>query len=135
MLILEEALIVGLYSYCVFSVVSYVIDMFDMFDKFGKFVCLRNNKQIRKTKTIVYFLTGFFKHFLAGIFNIHNRYCKYKYDVSIQHNITRLFLESLMEGVLFMILMSMIDNAFLVGFILHFSFELSGLHRLFCGII
>jgi len=89
------------------------------------------------------FIIGFFKHFTSGIFGLQQYYCKYiKCDNFI---LTNLILESIGEGILFVILYSILSNFnfrnecnidfvifFIIGILLHISFEGLGIHSSFC---
>lgn len=81
------------------------------------------------------FLIGFFKHFLSGIFGLHHWYCKKSCDV----NYPKLLIESLLEGIMFVVMFEIILKPFKVslpffwiGFILHILTELVGIHKVFC---
>lgn len=90
------------------------------------------------------FIIGFLKHFLAGLLGLHYYYCSIKSQKLIYvFNIQRLFIESILEGLLFNILYfnvfkNLISNyedvnISLMILILHLSFEFFGIHKLFCS--
>lgn len=139
MYFLLESLFVGIYTVLIFLFVSYSpID----------------NVYMRL------FSIGFVKHFLGHYLSLDTYYCNYgdacvsdksfsiNYDfhesrVGKKKSVTttvNLVLESIGEGVLFLILGSIllmvIRNRFLlyfsIGFILHTGFELLGVHKKFC---
>jgi len=90
------------------------------------------------------FLSGFFKHFFGYLLGIQTFYCNYyrnnnnnnKYYISQPNNI---FIESFMEGLLFLylaLLLSKIINnnyilIFIIGFTVHIFADYIGLHALF----
>lgn len=97
------------------------------------------------------YVVGFFKHFLSGYMNVHSYYCNYGYSCYLHNdcknnkcyaNKDYLFLESLFEGLLYLfigyILIELPFNLkniyiyFLIGFILHISFELLNIHAYYC---
>lgn len=94
----------------------------------------------------LFFITGFFKHFIGNLSGIHNYYCKYVckrndtaiYTVTMQS--TQLFIESILEGIAFLSFGIVINryfkhtiiNVFLTGVLLHIISEIIGLHEIFC---
>jgi len=98
---------------------------------------------------ITFFVVGFIKHFLGYYSQIHTYYCNNGYSckgnnkkISVTTKFN-LFIESLFEGILFLILGSIISQVayfsknkillfFSIGFILHLLFELLGIHKKFC---
>lgn len=80
------------------------------------------------------FTLGFLKHFLAGIFGLHKIYCNYygKYNIDINFDLIKLIIESIIEGMLFVILSKLNINIYIIPFILHVVFEILGLHKQFC---
>lgn len=93
---------------------------------------------------IAFFLAGFFKHYLGYLLgiqtfycnNYHNNYHNDDYYISQPHNI---YLESIMEGLIFaylaLLFTKIISNnyilAFIIGFIVHIIADYIGLHALF----
>jgi len=88
------------------------------------------------------FVLGFLKHFISYILNIHTYYCKYgnackKYNLNEKKK-DHILVESIGEGILFIIVGQLIFYMnkelamFLIGFSLHFLFEIFGLHDVFC---
>ena len=90
-----------------------------------------------KNVSLVFFVTGFLKHFLGYFIGIHTLYCKINGLEIAKINFIKLVLESLFEGLLFLILGLIISSKskrieiFIIGFFLHIIFELIGLHRVF----
>jgi ascorbate-specific PTS system EIIC-type component UlaA len=122
-----ESLFVGIYSMIIFVTLKY----FKL-----------NN---------VLFLTGFMKHFLGNILQLHTYYCNYgdscieNRQLNQQSNttITILIAESILEGIMFVIIGSMFNNInrniteiqqiFLIGILLHNLAEIIGVHKFFCN--
>ena len=88
------------------------------------------------------FVLGFIKHFISYLLNIHTYYCKYgnackKYMLNEKKK-DYIIVESIGEGILFIIVGQLIFYMnkelamFLIGFSLHFLFEIFGLHDVFC---
>ena len=88
------------------------------------------------------FVLGFLKHFISYLLNIHTYYCKYgnackKYNLNEKKK-DHILVESIGEGILFIIVGQLIFYMnkelamFLIGFSLHFLFEIFGLHDVFC---
>ena len=124
-----EAIIVGIYSVVLFTIVNKIIE--------NIYVQL--------------FFVGFIKHFLGGYLNIHNFYCNYGYSCYLQNdckngecyeNKNTLFLRSFLEGFLYLIVgivfielpfkLINIYLYFIIGVFLHLSFEYLKLHSYFC---
>jgi len=94
------------------------------------------------------FIIGFTKHFLAGVSGIHKCYCSNKLRRKCTHNfdIIKLIIESVFEGILFSLPFTLLllttyaivdKNSlyivfFLIGSLLHISFESLGFHQKFC---
>ena len=89
-------------------------------------------KPFIKNTLLLFFIVGFLKHFLGYFIGLHTYYCNCK----LQTTFLQLVTESIMEGILFMILFKVlgdrIESIFFIGVILHLSFEMVGLHKLFC---
>ncbi len=93
------------------------------------------------------FIVGFLKHYLGNWLGIHDYYCNNGYSCNNQspssYVVTQptLILESVAEGGLFLLLgiilmeiqENMIVTYFLIGVLLHLSFEFSGVHRKICS--
>ena len=93
------------------------------------------------------FVVGFFKHYLGNWLGIQDYYCNNGYsckaDRPSKYTVTQsaLVLESVAEGVLFLILgtallmlnKNMIVTYFLIGALLHLLFEFSGAHQKICA--
>lgn len=136
-----EAIIVGIYSVIIFFISSFFINSYN-----HNFIQL--------------FIVGFFKHFLSGYLKIHDFYCNYGYSCYLNNdckngkcyaNKDLLFFESLIEGILYLIvgfILIEISHSylflffnfskniylyFLIGFILHLSFEYLQIHKYFCN--
>jgi len=86
------------------------------------------------------FFIGFIKHLLFGIIGIHNMYCENKEkNCKFKFDLYELALESILEGILFIIAFSFIDIKnpiafFLAGFSIHIFFEILNIHNIFCKI-
>jgi len=94
---------------------------------------------------VLFFVTGFIKHLLGYLLNIHSLYCKYGYACQQFTKTTAIYsnylvLESIGEGILYLlfgiILGKLIVNkvvvVFIIGVLLHLMFEILEIHRLFC---
>ena len=105
---------------------------------------------------ILLFIIGFFKHLLGSILNLHNYYCNYGYacisckvpgsQPSIKKSnatFVEIFIETILEGLLFIFVggflfmfsilrKNKLITFFLLGFLLHSSFEILGIHKLYC---
>ena len=122
-----ESIFVGIYSLSIF----FILHMVGL---------------INQTSLILlFFITGFVKHFLAYWFRLHDLYCVYgkacrEIDLYEKAKPDYLFLYSLVEGVLFilvgLLINSLVNNPavtiFFTGFTLHLVFEILGLHKRFC---
>lgn len=82
---------------------------------------------------LLWFVLGFCKHGLAGIAGLHDMYCSIKGYSHTNHK--NLFIESIGEGLLFLVahlfLKDVWYSAFFLGCTLHFLFEILGLHTYF----
>ena len=125
---LIEALFVGIYT----SIVYLCITMFSI------------------SPYNLLFIVGFFKHLFGYLLNLHTYYCNYGdacansiYPRTSNITFLELFIESLLEGVTFMILggilyrfsilrKNTIFTFFIIGFSLHIICELLGIHKQFC---
>ena len=128
-----EAIFIGIYSCIIFIILS--------------------SSFIHKYFLLL-FLTGFFKHFFGYFLGLQTYYCNYGYacnkknhetsyeihDKISTNNISILTVESVFEGIVFIII-GTITNAFIkhkilsvffVGFILHIISEILGIHSYFC---
>lgn len=99
---------------------------------------------------LMLFIVGFLKHFFGYFFKIHDSYCQYgcrKYDCSDNNKNARakrndfiLTGESILEGIVFIILGSFLSFFFksklllyfILGVCLHIITEKIGLHAYFC---
>lgn len=131
-----EAIIVGIYSVFIYYVTNFFIEG-------------------RKLEYLQLFTVGFFKHYLSGFLQIHDFYCNYGYSCyenndckngKCYSNKTHLFFESLFEGLLYLITGFILTEFafyfsmypkniylyFLIGFLLHISFEWLQIHKYFC---
>ena len=88
------------------------------------------------------FVLGVLKHYISYLLNIHTYYCKYgnackKYMLNEKKK-DYIIVESIGEGILFIIVGQLIFYMnkelamFLIGFSLHFLFEIFGIHDAFC---
>ena len=130
---LFESLFVGVYSAIIYICCSYFTLKYDF--------------------KIILFIVGFLKHLLGDLLQIHTYYCNYGYacnktgasPVKMISSISlmQLFLECIGEGILFVILGTILVQSsylkenkialfFIMGFSLHTIFELMGAHKLFC---
>jgi hypothetical protein len=111
-----EAVIVGMYTSCVYIVCSPIPDPY-----------------------LLFFTIGFVKHFVGYYLGIHSYYCK---STCGKNNAvdTNLLRDSLIEGCIFMVvgitLERYVKNEFmlflLLGFIIHILAEMLSIHKLFC---
>lgn len=109
--------------------------------------------QLKLDNNCVFFILGFMKHYLGKILGLHKYYCNNGYAcVALNkikfHNLqndlyNNLLLESIIEGLAFVMLCNIIkkmfklDNIdfitiFIVGILLHIFAEFTGLHTYFC---
>ena len=92
---------------------------------------------IIKDNNLLFFLTGFLKHFLGHFVGIHAIYCKTKHLELNKVKLTKLVEESIIEGFLYLIGGNLIfkyfetGSFFIIGFALHIIFEMIGIHRSF----
>lgn len=85
------------------------------------------------------FMIGFLKHFISGIIGLQQYYCS-GYIKCDKFTLKNLFLESIGEGILFLILYiifsKFLNNNFIIFFIigifLHLLFESLTIHSFFC---
>ncbi len=119
-----ESFIVGIYSIILCSITSNFI----------------------KNIYLLLFLIGFLKHLFGFIFNIHTLYCNYGYACKKNYNSkyaiysNKIWIESIIEGILYLflgtILHKFIKNKiivfFVIGVILHIVFEILNVHKSFC---
>lgn len=85
------------------------------------------------------FVIGFFKHFISGILGLQQRYCS-GYFKCEEFMLGDLLIESIYQGVLFLILYLILTKFmkidfiifFIIGMILHISFKILGIHYYFC---
>jgi hypothetical protein len=101
-------------------------------------------KYIFKNTFILFFLTGFFKHFIGWLSGLQHMYCLGTLSIfPIYIDFSNMFkasLESVGEGILFLVLSNILflflQNQFLISFIigggLHIVFEIIGIHTWFC---
>ena len=116
--ILLEAVFVGFYSLMMYIVIL----------KFFNYSMLLNA-----------FIVGFFKHFISGIFGLQQYYCSI-YIKCDKFSLNNLLMESMGEGVLYVILYSILSKFgeldivifFIIGIFLHLSFDGLGIHSCFC---
>ena len=115
MLLVAEALFVALYSLVLFSLIN--------FTGLNVSTCV--------------FITGFLKHFLGYFLGIHGLYCN-KYNLKADSlKLHQLFVESVLEGLIFMGVYSLFKGLntdillFMIGFVGHILSDLVGMHRFF----
>ncbi len=80
---------------------------------------------------------GFIKHYFGYIFGIHNYYCNYKLNKTINNK--NIIIESILESIWFYFLYSIINKLssniyivfFIMGFITHILAEIFGIHNYF----
>jgi hypothetical protein len=115
-----ESLFVGVYSFLIYFFCSHIIS---------------------SNFALLLFTVGFLKHFLGYYLKIQDFYCDTCVKGSKSQVSTRnLFIESILEGVVFIILGFLlgvfIENRrvlmFLIGFLLHIFAEFTGVHKYFC---
>ena len=104
-----------------------------------KFLILFNIKNLY----VFLFILGFLKHFIGYLFYIQSYYCKYG-NACKKYNFNKkkkdfIIVESILEGLLFIafgqlfLLFNKNISFFLLGFLLHLLFEITGIHDLFCS--
>lgn len=94
---------------------------------------------------VLFFVTGFIKHLLGYLLNIHSLYCKYGYACKQYTKTTAIYSnylvpESIGEGILYLLfgiilgklILNKVVVVFIIGFLLHLMFEILPIHRLFC---
>jgi hypothetical protein len=108
-----ESIFVGIYVLIIFFVVNYIIN---------KIINKSTNLVTKKNKIyFILFITGFLKHLFGYILNIHTYYCNYgfacknnnkndKNFISVKTNY--LFLESIIEGIIFVPFYIILKNIF-----------------------
>ena len=128
--IIIESIFVGIYTLFVYFFLSFLI----------------------KKPILLFFALGFTKHFIGDFVQLHTFYCNYGYACSyyfgknnILHRISErreviILIESILEGIIFTILSLLVFLFFnkkwywffIIGFLIHLSFEKLGIHSLFC---
>ena len=120
-----ESFFVGLYSSIIFLIL---------------------NKIIKIEINLLIFLTGFAKHFLGWLLQIHTYYCKYGYACkkqsnTISSNTHMLLVECILEGIVFVLFYNVIKRIhkmktiyiiFIIGILLHILAEKLKIHSFFC---
>ena len=90
--------------------------------------------------TINTFIIGFSKHFISGLIGLQQYYCS-RYIKCDEFILKNLLLESIGEGLLYVIAHLVISrfivvneylSFFIIGMLLHISFEGLGIHSSFC---
>jgi hypothetical protein len=90
--------------------------------------------------TINTFIIGFLKHFISGLFGLQQYYCS-RYIKCDEFALKNLLFESIGEGLLYVIAHFVISrfivvneylSFFIIGMLLHISFEGLGIHSSFC---
>jgi hypothetical protein len=120
MILFVEALFVGIYSSSIYLLLTNVIGI-----------------TIHK-RALFYFLLGYFKHFIGFIIGLHYLFCNIirKIDNYKSQYIWTVFINSIIEGFIYIVLGSLftptIKVAFFIGFILHIISEYIGIHKDFC---
>jgi hypothetical protein len=121
---LDESFIVGIYCIVVFLFVSYI--------------------GIIKNIYLMFFIVGFFKHFFGYFLRIQDYYCEKvcnKKNGIVKRNLLMITGESIIEGVVFVILGTLLSIVlkqtillyFIIGVLLHITSEKIGLHTYFCN--
>ena len=121
-----ESIIVGVYSSIIFLIIS----------------------NFTNNINLLFFLTGFIKHLFGYLLNIHTLYCNRGYACSNKSNDKNkiaiysnyLWIESIIEGLLYLIIVLLINNflsnklnnIFIIGLLLHLFFEKLKIHNIFC---
>ncbi len=86
-----------------------------------------------KKKYVNIFLIGFFKHFLAYLLGIHTFYCCQYFNVRIQSNVFKKFIESIFEGIIFVFINYEYNlSPTTIAILLHVVFEALNIHKVFC---
>ena len=124
---LLEAIFVGIYTSIIYVVFHL---LFPLIKNESKFFCV-----------------GFAKHLLGNYLGLHTYYCNNGYSCKHKKHTTantthyNIIIESIAEGILFIVLGRMLSTHkaisplilfFLIGFILHTICELFGIHNIFC---
>lgn len=111
--LIAQSIFVGIYCVFLFTILSYT----------------------KIESSYIFFVLGFFKHFLGFFLGIHAVFC----NCTILPKYAILFGESILEGVAFLILYQIFHRlfpkiwvAFTIGFIFHILAEIFGLHKWFC---
>lgn len=123
MILFVEALFVGIYTLFIFLLTKNVLRI-----------------TIYK-RALFYFIFGFLKHFMGFIIGLHYLFCKIfrKNENYKTQNIWTVFINSIMEGFIFIIFGSWfkptIKVAFFIGFTLHIIGEIFGIHKEFCNVV
>ena len=125
--VIYESIFVGLYSLSIF-IILYTIGLINSV-----------------SLVLLFFTTGFVKHFLAYFVKLHDLYCIYgnacrEIGLYEKAKSDYLFLHSVAEGFLFilfgLLINSLVKNPavtiFFTGVVLHLVFEILGLHKRFC---
>lgn len=118
--LLAESLFVGVYSCLIYLFSSYMFS---------------------SSFTLLLFIVGFLKHFLGYYLKIQDFYCDTCVKGSKSQVTARnLFIESILEGVVFIMLGLLLGVftknrgvlMFLLGLLLHMIAEIAGVHKYFC---
>ena len=125
---LLESFVVGIYSLFLFLFLSYSLSYGLSHKKF--------------TTLNILFITGFLKHFMGYFLSLHKYYCvnicnKKKTNTTFFN----LMIESIFEGVAFVIIGYLLSFVFTnkyilvfsIGFLLHIVSELLGFHKYYCN--
>ena len=128
-----EAIFVGAYSYIIAIILSFCI-----IHKYYKYSYL------------LLFWTGFIKHFSGYLLGIQTYYCnygcykerKYQKNRKAVNNTPGLIIESILEGIIYIVIGTIItqfitykhllSTVFFTGLIIHILSELLGFHTYFC---
>ena len=106
------------------------------------FAILKNILNIQNKNVIsLIFFTGFFKHFFGWVSGLQKLYCTLIQHISWNNSLITSFIESIIEGMLFVGLYFIIANKiknnyliiFIIGVFLHLSFDILGIHKMFCN--
>ena len=116
MRVIAESLFVAMYSVCV----AYII--------------LMVTNTLKTTPTITVFFIGFAKHWIGYLSGLHDYYCRTNCIND------KIILESIIEGMTYLILYTCINRFFIhplytfffIGFILHLIVDFSGMHKWYC---
>lgn len=84
------------------------------------------------SRPLFYFFLGFMKHMIGYIIGMHSYFCGNR---GIIRDISRVFAESILEGIVFVVISRWINNEpsrlFIASIGLHIGAELTGIHGLF----